>query len=71
MHRTEQEELMDCIDCGATVAPGADRAFAITDEMVLCHACATRRGGQYDEMHDRWLVPPRLDGLPDERRPHP
>lgn len=69
MHRTEHDELTDCMECGATVAPGPDRAFAITDAAVLCHACATQRGGQYDELDDRWLVPPGIGDLPTSAAP--
>lgn len=71
MHGKESRELERCLECGATVAPATDRAFAISDEAVLCFACAERRGGRFDEARDGWIVPPDLSGLPDERRPHP
>ncbi len=70
MHRSENRELADCIDCGATISPGRDRGFAITDSTCLCFTCAIRRGGVYDGRLDRWASPPDVSRLPDERRPH-
>ncbi len=71
MHRQEYDELVDCCDCGATVAPGPDRAFAVSDDVFLCFDCAFRRGGVYDGQKERWAVAPSVSGLADERRPHP
>ncbi len=71
MHRSENRELADCIDCGATISPGRDRGFSLTQSTCLCFECAIRRGGVYDEPHDRWLVRPKIADEPDERRPHP
>ncbi len=70
MHSQEWNELLECCDCAATIEPGTARAFALDGE-VLCFECAIRRGGVYDEPHDRWLVAPKLEDEPDERRPHP
>ncbi len=70
MHRSENRTLVDCADCRATIAP-SDRVFAISDETFLCFECAVKRGGVYDEPHDRWLVEPNVADEPDERRPHP
>jgi hypothetical protein len=70
MHRSEARELVECIDCGATIAPDRDRAFAITEDLYLCFDCALRRGGAWDEREDRWMRPPELSGVTDERRPH-
>lgn len=64
MHRSEQADLMDCIECGSTIDPVADRPFAITDEIVLCYACSLRRGGEYDTVQEKWSKAPRLEGLP-------
>jgi hypothetical protein len=71
MHRSEARELVDCLDCGAAIAPERERAFAVGDDMYLCFECAVRRGGVYDEREDRWMVPPIVEDEPDERRPHP
>ena len=71
MHNQERDELAECCDCGATIAPTTDRAFVIQDTAVLCFDCAVKRGGVYDGREDRWTVPPRVADLPDERRPHP
>jgi hypothetical protein len=60
MHGSEDQELAECMDCGATVSPGTDRAFAMNDTMCLCFACAIARGGVYDEPHDRWAKAPRV-----------
>lgn len=63
MHRSETRELSDCADCGAETLPARDRAYA-SGEIVLCWACALRRGGSYDEEQDRWVVPPATADLP-------
>jgi len=63
MHRSEDRELVDCIDCGATIAAERERAFAVTDDVYLCLDCAVRRGGVYDELHDRWVTPPKVSDL--------
>ncbi|MBX3189205.1 MAG: hypothetical protein KF819_19435 [Labilithrix sp.] len=60
-----------CFDCGAELWPDIDRAFASGPDVVLCFACAERRGGVYDADEDRWLVAPDMSGIADERRPHP
>ncbi|MFO0564814.1 MAG: hypothetical protein U0263_04080 [Polyangiaceae bacterium] len=71
MHSSEWNELTPCADCGAEVAPGPDRAFLVNDEALLCFECATKRGGAWDAVHERWTKAPSLDGIPDPRRPHP
>lgn len=63
MHRSETRELTSCADCGADVWPDRDRAYAFGPEACLCFDCAVRRGGSYDETHDRWLRPPDSRGL--------
>jgi hypothetical protein len=65
------EGLLDCIDCGTTVAPERDRAFSITDEVVLCYECSVRRGGVYDSDRDQWAIAPSLEEIPEEKRPSP
>lgn len=70
MRQDEWNELERCIDCGALIAPGPDRAYALSDEAFLCFECAVRRGGIYDSDQDRWVVEPDVADEPDERRPH-
>ena len=71
----ENFDQLSCIDCGAAVDADqavAERTFAVTPEVVLCNACAVRRGGVYDDADDKWKVAPRLEGVaPEERTPHP
>ncbi|MCK6534585.1 MAG: hypothetical protein L6Q84_16545 [Polyangiaceae bacterium] len=71
MHQTESTELTQCAECGAEIAPGPDRAFAYSDEDVICYECSVKRGGVWDALHERWEKDPDLAGLPDPRRPHP
>ncbi len=70
MEQQEWEEMVPCADCGATISPNHDRAFAVSDELFLCFGCAERRGGTYDEGRDCWTVAPDVADEPDERRPH-
>lgn len=58
---------LNCIDCGTPIDADqavAERTFAITGEVVLCHACALRRGGVYDDADDKWKIAPRLEQVP-------
>jgi hypothetical protein len=71
MDDPEKTYLVDCIDCGTTIDATMDRPYAITDEIVLCHTCALRRGGAYDSDNERWAESPRLEGIPEERLPSP
>lgn len=57
-------DQLSCIDCATPIDAGsavADRTFALTDEVVLCHSCALRRGGVYDDAEDKWKIAPRLE----------
>ena len=71
MEGDEYDDLYQCIDCGAEIAPGTDRVFAVSPEEYLCFDCSVRRGGQYDADEDRWVRVPWVADEPDERRPHP
>jgi hypothetical protein len=71
MDPDERSDLIDCIDCGTTVDPAFDRPFMITEAIILCFSCATRRGGAYDSDKEKWVVAPLLDAIPEERRPQP
>jgi hypothetical protein len=42
----------------------------MSDDAFLCLECALKRGGVFDEDTDRWVVPPDVEDLSDERRPH-
>jgi len=66
MHQTEARLLDDCWLCGDEVQVEVDRGYLVSAEIVLCHECAAKRGGVYDEHEDRWVVPPDLTGLPEE-----
>lgn len=71
MHTEEWNDVVDCYECGATIAPDTDRVFALSEDAFLCFACAVARGGVYDAKEERWTVPPSAAGVPDERRAHP
>ena len=66
MHRSEETTLARCADCGVELDPGRDRGFGLGEGSALCFACAERRGGVWDERHDRWSEEPDLTGLEHE-----
>jgi hypothetical protein len=68
LNELQDEDL--CVECGASLSVEIDRAFACGPDTFLCYACAERRGGIFDEDEDRWTLPPDVESLPDERRPH-
>ena len=53
-----------CADCGTRVDPSREPTFAITEEVVLCLTCSTRRGGVWDPVQEKWTTAPRLENLP-------
>jgi hypothetical protein len=63
MHRSESRELANCLICGAEIAPGRDRTFALTAERFLCFRCAVHRGGSWDEQRDHWTTEPETGDL--------
>ena len=63
MHRSEERLEERCAACGADVLPETDRVFAFGEENLLCYACASARGGVYDEVEDRWVRAPQLRDL--------
>ena len=68
MNIEEWDELVDCYDCGAAVAPSAQYAISIDLDEFICFDCAVVRGGVYDTIEDRWIVfPDVVTGIPDER----
>ena len=64
MHRSEGYDQVRCLQCGAEISIARDRAYAVGEEDALFQGCAVNRGGAYDELHDKWVAPPELDGLP-------
>ncbi len=63
MHRSEEERLAQCADCGTAVQPEVERGFGFGAGRVLCFGCAQRRGGHWDELHDRWTREPQWADL--------
>ncbi len=64
MHRSGEGELVRCADCGVETAPEAERGYFVSADLLLCFACARRRGGHWDEEKARWSGEPDLSGLP-------
>jgi hypothetical protein len=58
MNREEWNELAECVVCGEAVSVSRDRGFPLNDQDCLCFACATERGGVYDEGTDLWTTAP-------------
>jgi len=63
MHRSEVLELRPCAACGAEMSPARDRGYSLAAEAFLCFDCAIRRGGRWDEAHDRWEGEVDVSGL--------
>lgn len=70
MDNDELYQVVDCWECGEPIPRAAD-AYWFNPDGALCLVCASRRGGEYDAGHDRWLRLPDTGDLPDERRQHP
>lgn len=69
MDQVEEIEVTDrCADCGAEISE-TERTYAVSDDSVICFECAVRRGGAYDELHDRWVTEPKTDDLLERDRP--
>lgn len=66
MHQSETYDFTHCLHCGADVSVARDRAYAVSEHEALCYGCALARGGEYDEIHDRWTRAPNVAGLPIE-----
>jgi hypothetical protein len=59
----QEDELQSgdvCALCGEVVDPSDPIHYAISQSLVVCHACARRNGGAYDPETERWKVPPAL-----------
>ncbi|MCA9619999.1 MAG: hypothetical protein KC731_13330 [Myxococcales bacterium] len=65
MRHVEEEEsvLTRCAECGVEFDVERDRGYPFGADAALCFDCAARRGGSYDGVFERWVDPPRLDGL--------
>ncbi len=59
----ELDDVLTCVQCKALLDPDAQRGYAIEEDVLLCAACAARRGGVYDEARDEWTTPPDVTGL--------
>jgi hypothetical protein len=68
MERIGEDRMERCVDCGAELDSGQDRAFAFGTTGVLCASCAVRRGGRYDVERDAWSVAPDYRDLESEFR---
>jgi hypothetical protein len=68
VHRSEARQLVECADCGGEIVSERDRSYAFGDESEICIACAIRRGGRYDELHDHWTVAPAVQDLLERER---
>lgn len=66
MHQSEAQLLEPCWMCGAEIQVDRDRGYLFGPDIALCYACAVLRGGVYEVLEDRWVVPPDPTGLPDE-----
>lgn len=58
----EESELVRCADCGEEF-PIENRSFMVGPDTVICMDCARRRGGEYDEVTDRWSLEPGVTDL--------
>jgi hypothetical protein len=66
----ESDPLETCADCGTDVAD-TDRGYSVGADAALCHGCATRRGGRWDEARDAWVDAPAVHDLAHEDRAFP
>lgn len=60
------DDLTECLECGAEVSRSGERCYVIRGDDVLCFICARRHGGSYDELADRWTAAPDVEGLAEE-----
>lgn len=67
MHRSESDELLSCVACGALI-DSRDRAYGFGAEGVLCFSCAVERGGEYDAAKDRWTCSPDISDVAEPER---
>ena len=69
MYDEREEDLGACADCETPLNAEGERIYAVAGDVLLCVACAVRRGGRYDESEDRWVTPPNVDDLLNRLRP--
>ena len=63
MQESEAGQLVHCADCDDEIVSGRERSYEYSEEGEICFDCAIRRGGVYDEPHDRWAVAPAVRDL--------
>jgi hypothetical protein len=63
MDSNEYEGVPACIECGAIIPETGDPPYQIGAGSSLCHECALRRNGRYDEHAQIWAELPDLAGL--------
>jgi hypothetical protein len=60
----EEDTSLACARCAEQIEDvGVERGYLFAEDQALCYACATARGGQYDEPRDCWIRAPDLSGL--------
>ena len=63
MHRSEERNIANCLDCGTQLEPARERGYTFGSRGVLCFECAVRRGGSWDGTHEHWDTEPSIEGL--------
>jgi hypothetical protein len=58
MHRTEEDGLARCANCGEEMDGSRDRAFGFGEDGLLCWDCAVVLGGEYDPELETWVRTP-------------
>lgn len=58
----EDLELEVCAACGADISDEAV-AYALPTQEYICLDCAVARGGELDELRERWIRAPDITGL--------
>ena len=44
--------------------PSREPTFSVTEEVILCVTCSTRRGGAWDAAQEKWTKAPELENVP-------
>lgn len=63
MHRSDEQNLVECAACGVQVDINLGRSFTLGSSSALCFECAIERGGSFDEQTDRWTETPRVSDV--------
>ena len=67
MHRSESDELLSCIACGAVIDP-RERVYGFGADAVLCFPCGVQRGGAYEAAQGRWTHNPNVSDVAEPER---